>query len=415
MSSHSTRSPRFTTHIRATCGIGVVALAFAASSGCKDSGQKVTPPPPVVTASTPISGAYKDFDEFTARVTAQEAAELRARVGGYLEAVHFEAGDTVNEGDLLFTIDQSTYQAFVAGAEANLQVAKTSEELARVTLERNKPLIAQGAISQQEFDVFAARYASSQAETMAAQAALDSAKLDLSFTEIRAPFTGRMSANLIDPGNLVVPNTTVLANLVSQQPIYVYFNIDEAALLRYRSLRSSLPKSEEAETLREFQIPVTLALGNDDEFDIEGVIDYIDPEVDSTTGTIRVRAFFANEDGRLVPGLFGRVRVTVAAPRDVVQLPLRAIGTDQNNKFVYVIDKDGVAQYRQVRLGRESEALAVIEEGISAGDKVVIDGLLKIRPGSKPEVREADLSSFRAPAPAEPVAGTGGEAEVATP
>jgi RND family efflux transporter MFP subunit len=287
--------------------------------------------------------------------------------------------------------------------------------LARVTLDRNKPLIAQGAISQQEFDIFTARYASSQAETMAAQAALDSATLDLSFTEIRAPFKGRMSATNIDPGNLVVPNTTVMANLVSQQPIYVYFNIDEGALLRYRKMRVELSEEESLKPLRDLQIPVLLALGNEKEFSIEGVIDYSDPEVDPATGTIRVRALFANEDGRLVPGLFGRVRVTVAAARDAIQLPLRAIGTDQNNKFVYVIDKDGTAQYRQVRLGRESEALAVVEEGLTAEDKVVIDGLLKIRPGSKPEVREADLSSFRTPATVEPVASTGGEAEVATP
>lgn len=371
---------------------GALGLLWACGGEARE---RPTPPPPIVTVATPIFEPFTNYDEYTARISAADQVELRARVGGYLEQVHFQAGSVVEKGALLFTIDQSTYSAAVRRAEAALESAQAAETLAQATLERNRPLIEQGVISSQEFDVFAAQLKSAQAATIGAQAALDAANLDLAFTEITAPMAGRITNNRVDVGNLVQANSTLLATIVSQDPMYAYFNIDENSLLRYR--REHPPRSsseEDQQQLKDRQIPVILALADSTDFSFQGIIDYGDPFVDPNTGTIRVRGSFPNEDRRLTAGLFARVRIASREAVETIRIPIRAVGTDQDRKFVYVLDESGTAQYRQVTLGAESGALVVIEDGLSPTDQVVIDGILRLRPGVKPDAKPADMSAF---------------------
>lgn len=370
--------------------------SLALLAGCDKAAQeRPSPPPPIVTVASPIFEPFTNYDEYTARITPAEQVELRARVGGYLEKIHFEPGSFVQQGDLLFTIDQSTYAASMRRAEAGVESARAAEALAQATLERNRPLIEQGVISSQEFDVFAAQLKSAQAATIGAEAALEAAKLDLSFTEIMAPIAGRITNNLVDAGNLVQANATLLATIVAQDPMHAYFDIDENSLLRYRREHPPQAASEEdQQQLRARQIPVLLALADSRDFSFQGIIDYGDPFVNPATGTVRVRGSFDNADRKLTAGLFARVRIASREAVETIRIPIRAVGTDQDRKFVYVLDESGTAQYRQVRLGAESGPLVVVEEGLSPSDKVVIDGILRLRPGVKPDAKPADMSVF---------------------
>lgn len=375
----------------------LIPLSFALAislMGCGGEPAKAPQaPPPIVAVAKPIQKDFKNFDEYTGRLEAVSTVELRARVGGYLKQVHFRDGDYVKKGDVLFTIDPSTFEAVVRQREANVERANAAAALAEATVKRNEPLIKQGVISQQEFDVFAAQQKEAKAAVVAATADLESARLDLSFTTIASPLDGRITAADVREGNLIAPNTSLLATVVSIDPVYAYFNIDENQLLDY--LRTGRERNEaQDKPLAEMAIPVAMALGNQGAFEFSGVLDYSDPAVDANTGTVRVRGVFANAERRLVPGLFIRVRVEDKVGRPVLQIPVRAVGTDQSNRFVYTIDAQGQVQYRPVKLGRELDGLVIVESGIEPGDTVIVDGALKVRPGSKPNVTQADMSPY---------------------
>jgi multidrug efflux system membrane fusion protein len=372
-------------------------LAFAAASGilagCKPApAERPAPPPPIVTVAKPISTPYSDYRDFTGRLEPVDRVDLRARVGGFLKEVHFNDGDLVEEGQLLFTLDPSTFEAVVKLREATLERARATAALAKVTMERNETLVGSGAVSRQEFDVAAAQFAEASAAVTGTEAELEAARLDLSFAEIRAPFAGRISRSEVSVGSLVVANNTLLARMNSTSPLHAYFDLDEAMLLDYQRTRPALEGDDK--TLRARQIPVSMALGDSGDFAFPGMLDYSDPSVNPETGTLRVRGVFDNPEMRLLPGLFVRLRVTGDTTDGVVRIPQRAVGTDQARRFAYVIDGDGAVQYRELKLGREGGGLVIVEEGLSAEDTVVIDGLLRIRPGVKPDAQPADLSAY---------------------
>ena len=374
-------------------GLLPLAAATLILAGCKPAPtERPAPPAPIVTVAKPISGPYADYRDFTGHLEPVDRVELRARVGGFVKEIHFNDGDMVQEGQLLFSLDPSTFRAVVKLREATLVRARAAADLAKVTMERNETLVASGAVSRQEFDVAAAQFAEASAAVAGAEAELEAARLDLSFAEIRAPFAGRISRSEVSVGGLVVANNTLLARMNSTTPLHAYFDLDEAMLLEYLRTRPALEGDDK--TLRARGIPVTMALGDSGDFAYSGMLDYSDPAVNPETGTLRVRGVFENPEMRLLPGLFVRLRVAGDTADDVVRIPQRAVGTDQSRRFAYVIDGDGAVQFRELRLGREGGGLVVVEEGLSADDTIVIDGLLRIRPGVKPDVRPADLSAF---------------------
>jgi RND family efflux transporter MFP subunit len=347
----------------------------------------------VVTVTKPVVRDFTRFVDYTGRVEAMDSLDIRARVGGFLLAAHVQDGDVVKEGDLLFTIDPAPFEAVLKAREAGVEKAKAAQKLALANIERSRPLVRSGAIPAQEFDVLIAQGAQAAAELLAAEAALESARLDVSYTRITAPFSGRLSDIKVSSGALVAGGATasgtVLASLVRIQPIHVSFDLDEATFLRVRR-----PNPDgHPHSVRDQKIPVSVALGSSTDFSITGVIDYVDPALNPGTGTLRVRGFFENRDLQLVPGLFVRARLAMAKRPDSLMIPVRALGQNQDRHFVLTIDPQGAVQYRLVRPGAQQDGMVVIEEGLSSEDTIIVDGLLKVRPGVVPETRPADIGT----------------------
>jgi RND family efflux transporter MFP subunit len=380
-------------------GAATVVLLSGFLGGCGTSGKKAAPvaAPPVVTVAPPIVRDFTPFAEYTGRVEAVDNLELRARVGGFLKEIHVQDGDIVKSGQLLLTIDPAPFEAVLQARVAGVEKAKTALKLAEANIARSGPLVKSGAIPPQEFDVLVAQGAQAAAEVMAADAALQSARLDVSYTRITAPFDGRMSDVKVSVGAPVAGGTTgngtLLANVVSFQPVSVSFDLDEATLLRTRRpVTDGVPK-----VARELNVPVKVALGNSADFNIEGVIDYVDPSVNPGTGTLKVRAQFPNTDRTLMPGLFVRVRLALGTRPNTLLVPVRALGQNQNQNYVYILDEKKAAQYRPISVGAEQDGLVVVEKGLAPTDTVVIDGTLRVRPGVQADPKPADLSSFGVP------------------
>lgn len=380
--------------------IRLLGMAFGVgllgATGCdKAAPQAVAPAPPVVTVASPIVRPFVAYSEFTGRVEPEDSVELRARVGGFLKQVHFADGDFVKQGDLLFTIDQAPFEAVIRERQAAVEKAKSALGLATATVERNRPLVEKGAISRQEFDVQNAQAVQAQAEVVAAEAALNVAQLELSYTTITAPFSGRISDAKISVGALVVSGNggggTLLATMVSLEPAYVSFDIGEQILLQFRKPHI---EQEPRRTVRELNVPVSLALGSSRDFTIPGVLDYGDAAVNPATGTIRVRARFDNADRQLLPGLFVRVRVALDERPEAVMVPVRALGQDQDRRYVFVLDAQKTVQYRPITVGPQQDGLVAVENGLAAGDTVIVDGLLRVRPGVVPDAKPADMSAY---------------------
>lgn len=337
--------------------------------------------PPQVTVAKPLVRQITDWDEYTGRLAAVESVEIRARVNGYLQSVHFQDGALVNRGDLLFVIDPRPYQAALEEARADLTRSRVRLELAVNDLDRAKRLFKSRAISEEELDARTKEKREADAALEAAQAAEKASALNLEFARIRAPISGRIGRKLVTVGNLVNSegaNATLLTTLVSVDPIHVYFTADERAFLRYTRLAEQgiRPSS------RNVANPVRLQLADEQGFPHEGVMDFVDNRVDETTGTMQGRAIFPNPAGDLTPGLFGRLQLLGEGPYEALVLPDQAIGTDQAQRLVYVVGDDNVVAPRPVTLGRSLGALRVIRSGIKATDRVVINGIQKIRPGA---------------------------------
>jgi RND family efflux transporter MFP subunit len=341
------------------------------------------PPPPSVTIATPVKRTITDMDEYVGRFVAVDSVEVRARVSGSLEKVHFSDGQLVKQGDLLFTIDKRPFQNALDQAKANLAQARANLAFAESDLARAAQLVRERTISEQVFEQRTQTKRTADATVAAQEAAVRQAALDIEFTELKAPIAGRIGDRRVSPGNLVTGgnggNTTLLATIVSTDPIRFEFTFDEASYLRYERMGS---KSKEAAN-RGKGVPVTLKLIDEKDFGHEGKIDFVDNVIDRSSGTIRGRAEFSNAKGLFTPGMFGRIKVPGSEPYEALLVPDVAIGTEQIRKYVMVVDKEDKVAPKYVTLGDLSGDLRVIKSGLAPDDRVVINGLARLRPGIK--------------------------------
>jgi RND family efflux transporter MFP subunit len=342
------------------------------------------PPPPAVTVAKPIQRPVTDQDEYVGRFVAIDSVEVRSRVSGYLDQIHFRDGQMVKQGDLLFTIDKRPFQNTLDQARGVLAQAKANLAFTHADLERAKQLVRDKTITEQAFDQRTQAFRGAEASVASNEAAVRQAELDLQFTELRAPVAGRIGDRRVSAGNLVTGglagNTSMLAMIVSLDPIRFEFTMDEASYLRYERFSGS---GKEV-TGRDGGVIVALKLLDEKDFAHGGTMDFVDNVIDRSSGTIRGRAVFSNKDGVLTPGMFGRIRVPGSPTCTALLVPDAAIGTEQIRKFVLVVDAENAAVQKYVTLGPLVEDnLRVIKEGITADDRVVINGLMRVRPGMK--------------------------------
>jgi RND family efflux transporter MFP subunit len=375
------------------------------AAGCGQSqtqAQNAAPPPPQVTVSKPVKKLVAEHDEYVGRFIAFDYVEVRARVSGYLQTIHFTDGQLVKTDDPLFTIDPRPFQASLDQAKAAVEQAKANLAFAEADLARGESLRTGTTITQQALDQRLQAKRVATAAVSAQEAAVRQTELDLQFTELKAPISGRIGDRRVSIGNLVTggaAGTTLLATIASVDPIRFEFTMDEASYLRYVRLATEAGAHS---ANRGITLPVRLKLIDEDKFTRDGKIDFVDNAIDRSSGTIRGRAEFENADGRLTPGMFGRVQITVAAPAEALLLPDAAIGTEQVRKFVYVVGDDNVATPKYVTLGQLSDGLRVVKSGVRADDLVIVNGLMRVRPGSKVTPQQAtadtgvkDTSSIR--------------------
>jgi len=356
----------------------LAALALATLTACSRdvAAQAPTAPPPVQAAKV-ISKSVTEFDEFTGRFEAVERVEVRPRVSGYVMATRFAQGHEVKKGDILYVIDARPYQATLKHAQAELTRAKTQAALAESERARATKLIEKRAISQEEFDARTSGNEQAAANLQAAEAAVDSAALDLSFTEVRAPISGLVGRAEITAGNLVAAGQTLLTTVVSIDPIYVSFDGDEQVYLKNvgLDLRGELKSSRNAPN------PVWAGLADEQGHPHEGVMVFLDNELDPNTGTIHARGLFKNPDRRFTPGMFARVKLVGSGNYDALLINDSAVGTDQSVKFVLRVGAENKIEYAPVKLGPLIDGLRVVREGLKANDVIVVKGLQQVRPG----------------------------------
>ena len=365
--------PRFRLRARLALGALSVALATAlAVSACGGpaSAQQAQPAPEVGVAEV-VTRSVREWDAFTGRIVAVESVELRPRVSGYVQRVAYEEGAEVAKGDLLFVIDPRPYKATLDRALADLARARAESDLARSQHARAQALIEAQAISREEFETRRAGTAQGNAGVRAAEAAVAAARLDLQFTEIRAPVAGRAGRALATEGNLAQADATLLTTVVSQDPVHVHFEADERAFLRYQALA----RAGERTTTRN---AVRVGLADEDGYPHAGTVDFIDNQVDPATGTVRARAVLPNPDRVFTPGLFARVQLEGSAEADALLVDDKAVLTDQDRKYVYVLGQDDTAQRRDIEPGRLVDGLRVVQSGLAAGDRVIVSGVQRV-------------------------------------
>ncbi len=355
-------------------------LLILAILGCDHKRQVRELPTPEVTISQPIEKEITDFLELAGTTAAIESVEIRARVKGWLESVDFIPGSKVKKGDLLFTIDPRTFKAQVDQYQAQLEGKKAEDILRETNLKRAQELLSTGSISQLKYDEQKADKDVAVAQVGISEANLEKAKLDLDYCRITAPISGRIGRNMVDVGNLVgASNETLLTQLVNDESIYVYFNLSERDVLTLLSAATSENvKSEKRNT----NIPAFLSLSNEKGFPHKGSVDFWDPELDSKTGTLQARAIFSNEDGKLMSGMFGRIRIPVKK-RKALLVPEIAIGFSQAGSYVMVVNNDNVVEQRIVKTGQLDNAMWVIDEGLVRDDWVIVNGVQRARPGGR--------------------------------
>ncbi|CAN7213176.1 efflux RND transporter periplasmic adaptor subunit [Pararhizobium sp. LjRoot235] len=349
-------------------------------SGTGNAADATASAPVAVPVSVAIVEAkpVTQWSEFSGRLEAIDHVELRSRVAGAIQSVHFQEGAIVAKGDLLVTIDPAPYQAEVARAKASVTAAEARASLARTELKRGKQLLASNAVSQSDYDQRLNGEASAEADLEAARAVLQSAELNLSYTEIRAPIAGRVGKIEITAGNLIAagPSSPILTRLVSLSPIYASFEADEQIV---SGILAELPEGVNARNFLD-RVPVRMDVAGRP--DIKGKLQLVDNSVDPQSGTIRVRAVFDNANGALMPGQFARLSMGQAKTEDAVLVHERAIGTDQNKKYVMVVKPDNTTEYREITVGAKSDGLRVVTSGLKAEERIVVNGLQRVRPGS---------------------------------
>lgn len=362
--------------------LGWTAITLALTlPGCSSPSESATvsPPPPQVKIAQPLHRETTEWDEYTGRVEAVNAVDVRARVNGYLDKVNFTAGSKVNKGDLLFLIDPKPFKAQLNYAVAELERTKTKRDLAKNDLARAENLLRAKAISTEEYDARNKGLREADAAVSSAEANVYTAKLNLDYTEIRAPISGRIGREMVTAGNLINAGgeATLLTTIVSTDPVYVYVDADEQSVLKYR--RQSQQQKNGSADLK--GTPVQLAVADEADFSHQGRLDYVAPSEDPATGTVSLRGVFANPDELLSPGFFARMRVQGSTAYPATLLPDRAIATDQAQRFVWVVNAENQTSYRPVTPGARIGQLRVIREGLQPDEWVVVEGAQKLKPG----------------------------------
>ncbi len=392
-------------------GIGVLSLA----SGCLRQPEAAPQlPPPIVTVSYPLTMSVRDYSETTGRTQAVEYVEVRARVSGYLLEFHFSEGEEVEQGEVLCEIDPRPYQAALEVAQGELARAQAQLQRQDADFARAKRLLPTNTISKEEYDLIAGNQAEGAAAVQTARAQVEQAQLNLDFTRVTSPIAGRVGRAEVTVGNLVAADVTRLTTVISEDPIYCYFDVDEQTLLKYREM---IRKGELA-SARETDVPVWLALADEKDFPHEGVIDYVGTQVDPATGTLQLRGRFANpvlmgNIRGILPGLFVRVRLPGGNPRSALLVAQRALLTDQTGTYVYVVDANQKVQRRDVTLGNRYDGLREILPGTESGaglgaqDRVIVNGLQRVRPGIPVDAQQVPMPGV----PDEPRAWNEGESK----
>jgi RND family efflux transporter MFP subunit len=378
----------------------LAALAAAlALAGCDQSQQQQTAAaPPTVTVAKPVQRTVVDQDEYVGRFAAVDSVEVRSRLSGYLQEIHFTDGQMVKKGDLLFVIDRRPFEIALEQMRANLAQARANLAFTVADLARGQQLLGNKTITEQSYDQRTQAKAVAEAAVASQEAMVHSAELDLDdYSELRAPVDGRIGDRRVAVGNLVTGgpggNTTLLATIVSVDPIRFEFTFDEASFLRYE--RFATASADVAS--RHGNVPVTLKLIDENDFRHEGKIDFVDNVIDRSSGTIRGRAVFDNADGIFTPGMFGRIRVPGSPPYTALLIPDAAIGTEQVRKYVLAVDDGGIVRQKYVTPGQLDGGLRVIKDGLAATDRVIVNGLMRARPGIKVTAQQDGAA---APAPA---------------
>ncbi|AMO47412.1 Efflux transporter, RND family, MFP subunit [Enterobacter sp. FY-07] len=369
----SLQKPWVNFHLHA---LGVMLLSVLLV-GCDDGvAQNAMPQAPAVSAADVVVKSISQWDSFNGRIEAVESVQLRPRVSGYIDKVNYTDGQEVKKGDVLFTIDDRTYRAALEQAQATLARAKTQASLAQSEAERTNKLIHTNLVSREEWEQRRSAAVQAQADIRAAQAAVDAAQLNLDFTKVTAPIDGRASRALITSGNLVTAgdSASVLTTLVSQKTVYVYFDVDESTYLHYQNLA----RSGQGASSNHLALPVEIGLVGEEGYPHQGKVDFLDNQLTPSTGTIRMRALLDNAQRQFTPGLFARVRLPGSAEFKATLIDDKAVLTDQDRKYVYIVDKDGKAQRRDITPGRLAAGLRIVQQGLKPGDKVIVDGLQKV-------------------------------------
>ena len=367
------------------CGLPLL-LACVFVAGCQQNAAPKANKNPKVVVAYPAVDRVVDFHDFTGRLEAVKSVEIRSRVSGYINEALFKDGDIVKEGTLLFQIDPRPFAADLRQAEANLEVTRAEENLQVKNVERAHQLLLARSIAREEFDTTTAALAKAKANVGAMIAARDRAQLYLDFTRVTSPVTGRMSRRLVDPGNLILADTTILTSVVSENPMYAYFDVDERS---YFDILDAIAPGTKVWP-ENAKLPVLMALANDKDFDRVGAIDFVDNRVVATTGTVRMRGVFPNDQGYLKPGFFIRIRLPVGSSYKAIVIPDEAIQNDQERKFVWIVNAKNEVEYRSVRIGQSLREYRVIlpaekgkegAEGLSVSDRVIVSGMQRVRKG----------------------------------
>jgi RND family efflux transporter MFP subunit len=374
-------------------------LGLPLLAACGEGPKQAAPPPPAVTVAKPTKQTVTDYDEYVGRFIAVDSVEVRARVSGYLDKVDFTDGQLVKQGDLLFTIDRRPFEATLAQARANLAQARANLAFATSDLARAAQLVRDRTITEQTFDQRTMAKSVAEASVAAQEAAARQAELDLQFTELKAPVRGRIGDRRVSVGNLVTGgtggSTTLLATIVTMDPIRFEFTFDESSFLRYQRLGIDMKDSPSPNA----GLEIAIKLIDEDDFPHKGRMDFVDNVIERASGTIRGRAQIPNPKGLFTPGMFARVRVPGSLSYEGLLVPDVAIASEQVRKYVMVVDAENTARQKYVTLGQLVGKLRVVKDGLSPDDRVVVNGLARIRPNIKVTPQEEGAAPPAAPAP----------------
>ena len=376
--------------------LAFVLLTGVTVVGCQKEQMAMPPPkPPEVLIGQAVVQTVADYEEFTGRTEAFETVEVRARVSGYLDKMYFEEGADIKKEDMLFQIDLRPLQAELERTEAIVGQTEARVNRLQSDFQRARNMLGTKSIGREEYEKVTGDLAEAQSTVKSAQAARDIAKLNITYSRVVAPISGRVSRRMIDPGNMVKADETALTYIANLDPMYVYFDVDERTYLRlsrYFILKKGITTIAQVK-----EIPVAMGLADEEGFPHEGRLNFVDNHIDANTGSVWVRGVFPNPDKFLTPGLFVRVRLPVGDPHPSTLIPEKALGTDQGQKFVYVLNEENVATARRVQVGAQHGALRVVEKGIEPGERLIVSGLQRVRQGVKVEPKEEQKSVASGP------------------